>query len=350
MKSLKIENKNISLNNNPFIIAEMSGNHNQSLDKALQIVTAAAESGVHALKLQTYKPETITLDIREREFLIKDEKSLWKGQSLYDLYEIAQTPWEWHQPIIEKANKLGLICFSSPFDETAVDFLEELNVPAYKIASFEINHLPLIEKIALTGKPVIISTGMASINDIEQAIKILKDHNCLNFALLKCTTSYPASPKNSNIKTIPHMRELFQCEIGLSDHTMGIGASIAAISHGATIIEKHFTIDRSKGGVDSQFSLEPNEMKALVIESKRAYQSLGKVTYGPTNDEKNYTKHRRSIYFKKEIKKDEVIKSDSIKIIRPGLGLAPKNFYKVIGKRAKDSIKRGTPVNWNLLY
>ena len=252
---IKLNNYTIGIDYKPFIIAEMSGNHNQSLDRALEIVEAAAESGSHALKLQTYTADTLTLDIKEGDFFIKDKKSLWKGKSLYELYEEAGTPWEWHEPIIKRANELGLICFSSPFDDTAVDFLKGLNVPAYKIASAEIIHLPLLKKVAATGKPMILSTGMASIAEIDEAVQVISEAGCEDFVLLKCTSTYPATPENSNVLTIPHMRKLFNCEVGLSDHTMGIGASVAAVSHGATVIEKHFTLNRADGGVDSAFKI-----------------------------------------------------------------------------------------------
>lgn len=284
---MKIFNKFINKKEEPFIIAEMSGNHNQSLDRALAIVSAAAKAGAHAIKLQTYTADTMTIDLKEEEFFISDKDSLWFGNSLYDLYKTAYTPWEWHLPIIEHAKKLGLLCFSTPFDETAVDFLEELDVPAYKVASFENIHLPLIKKIAETGKPMIISLGMASVAQIYDAVSTAKKFGCKDLALMKCTSTYPATPENSNVLTIPHLREMFDCEVGLSDHTMGIGAAVAAVAHGATLIEKHFTLDRSDGGPDSTFSLEPSELRNLVIESKRAWQSLGKVSYGVGDVEKN---------------------------------------------------------------
>ena len=282
MKKLKIGNRVICRNSSPFVIAEMSGNHNRSLSRALAIVDAAAESGAHALKLQTYTPDTITLSVGKGEFFINDKENLWQGRSLYELYSDAYTPWEWHKPIFDRAHKLGLISFSSPFDESAVDFLDDLNVPAYKIASFENNYLRLIKKVASTGKPVIISTGMATIAEIYEAVTAAREAGCQDLILLKCTNTYPASPKNSNVLTIPHMRECFNCEVGLSDHTMGAGASIAAIAYGATVIEKHFTLSRADGGVDSTFSLEPAEFKSLVIETDRAWQSLGNVVYGGT--------------------------------------------------------------------
>ena len=299
----KIKDICIGSSYKPFIIAEMSGNHNQSLDRALDIVEAAAASGAHALKLQTYTADTITLDVSEGEFLINDKESLWKGKSLYELYQEAHTPWEWHEPIMQRAKELGMLCFSTPFDDTAVDFLKGLDVPAYKIASFENTHLPLIKKVSAIGKPMIISTGMATIAELDETVRTIRAVGCEQFVLLKCTSAYPASPENSNLLTIPHMRELFNCEVGLSDHTMGLGTAVAAVAHGATVIEKHFTLNRSDGGVDSAFSLEPDEMQQLVIETERAWQSLGKVTYGPTEAEKESLKFRRSLYIAKDMKK-----------------------------------------------
>ena len=304
---MKIGKYKISQKDKPFIIAEMSGNHNQSLDRALKIVDAAAKSGVHMLKLQTYTADTITINSRNSDFFINDKKSLWRGKNLYDLYKEAHTPWDWQEKIVKRSNKLGMLCFSTPFDETAVDFLEKINVPAYKISSFENVHLPLIKKVAQTGKPIILSTGLATKNEIEEAVETLKIGGCKEFALLKCTSAYPALPTNSNILTIPDLRKNFNCEVGLSDHTMGIGTALAAISHGATIIEKHFTLDRKDGGVDSSFSIEPTEMKILVEESARAWQALGKISYGPTGSEKSGINLRRSIYVVKDINKGEKI-------------------------------------------
>ena len=345
----KIANREIGRAYSPFVIAEMSGNHNQSLDRAFEIVAGAANSGVHALKLQTYRPDTITLDVKEGEFFIEDKNSLWKGKSLYELYQEAYTPWEWHKPIMKRAKELDLLCFSSPFDETAVDFLEELDVPAYKIASPEIIHLPLLKKIAATGKPMIISTGMASIDEIDEAVCTVKKAGCKQFMLLKCTSTYPASCENSNVFTIPHMRDLFNCEVGLSDHTMGIGAAVAAVSYGASVVEKHFTLCRSDGGVDSAFSLEPEEMKTLVIETERAWQSLGKVSYGTTEDEIPSKKYRRSLYIAQDMNAGDVFTSDNLRIVRPGLGLPPKFFDVVVGRKVNQNVKKGTSVQWELV-
>jgi N-acetylneuraminate synthase len=346
---MQINNRLIGTDHVPFIIAEMSGNHNQSLNRAIEIVEAASKAGVQALKLQTYTADTMTLDMSDREFLISDKDSLWKGKNLYELYKQAYTPWEWHQPIMQRANELGMTCFSSPFDESAVDFLEELNVPAYKIASFENNHLPLIRKVASTGKPVIISTGMATIVEIGEAVAAAREAGCKDLILLKCTSTYPATPESSNVLTIPHMRELFDCEVGLSDHTMGIGASIAAVAHGATVIEKHFTLDRLDGGVDSAFSLEPHELELLTVETERAWQSMGRVIYGGVRDEEKSKIFKRSIYIVKDMVVGDVFTEENIRIIRPGNGLPPKDYDHIIGQSINCSAKKGTPVSWNIL-
>jgi pseudaminic acid synthase len=346
---MRIGNIDIGRNNTPFIIAEMSGNHNQSLDRALDIVEAAAKTGAHAIKLQTYTADTITLNVDKEDFLITDDNSLWNGKKLYNLYKEAYTPWEWHEAIIQRANNLGMICFSSPFDESAVDFLEELNVPAYKIASFENNHIPLIKKVASTGKPMIISTGMATVSDIYDAVTAARESGCKDLVLLKCTSAYPASPKNSNVLTIPHMRELFDCEVGLSDHTMGIGTSIAAVSHGATVIEKHFTLDRKDKGVDSSFSLEPDELELLVTETERAWESLGQVSYGSTASEEGSKMFRRSLYISKDMNKGDVFTSQNLKIVRPGFGLSPKHYQYLLGRKVKVDVNKGLAINWDLV-
>ncbi|EMO81188.1 pseudaminic acid synthase [Leptospira kirschneri str. 200801774] len=339
----------IDKNRKPCIIAEMSGNHNQSLERALEIVDAAADAGAHAIKLQTYTADTITIDKKEGEFFISDPKSLWKGESLYDLYKKAYTPWEWHESIFKRAKEKGILCFSSPFDFTAVDFLESLNAPAYKIASFENIDLPLIRKVANTGKPIIISTGMANIQEIAEAVDTVRATGNNQLILLKCTSTYPATPDNTNILTIPHMRELFQCEIGLSDHTLGIGVAVASVALGATVIEKHFTLNREEGGVDSVFSMEPDELKSLVVETERAWQSLGKVTYGPTEKEKASMIFRRSLYVVEDMNVGDKITERNVKSIRPGYGLPPKYLDIVVGKRVSQNVFRGTPVSWNLI-
>jgi len=339
----------IGVNHKPFIIAEMSGNHNQSLDRALEIVEFAAKSGAHAVKLQTYTADTLTLDISEGEFIIKDKDSLWEGESLYELYKKAYTPWEWHEPILKRADELGMQCFSTPFDETAVEFLEDLDMPAYKIASFENTHQPLIKKVVKTGKPIIISTGMASISELDEMVCTIRNEGCEQFVLLKCTSTYPATPENSNVLTIPHMKELFDCEVGLSDHTMGVGAAVAAVSHGATVIEKHFTLCRADGGVDSAFSLEPEEMKTLVIETERAWQSIGKVTYGPSEAEKSSLNFRRSLYIAEDMKKGDMLNEKNLRIVRPGLGLEPKYYDIILGKKVNRDLKKGTAVKWDII-
>lgn len=330
----------------PFIIAEMSGNHNQSLDRALDIVRAAAGAGAHALKLQTYTADTMTLDVAEGEFVIADPNSLWKGKSLYSLYQEAHTPWEWHKPIFDLARQLGLIVFSTPFDESAVDFLESLDVPCYKIASFENTDLPLIRKVAATGKPMIISTGMATAAELDETVRAARAAGCGQIVLLKCTSSYPAAPINTNLNTIPHMRSLFGCEVGLSDHTFGIGAALAAIALGASVIEKHFTLRRADGGVDSAFSLEPEEMAALVCESDRAWQALGSVSYGPTSAETKARTRRRSLYVVRDMQSGEALTPENLRAIRPGLGLPPKMQEVVLGKHVNQPIKAGTPLGW----
>jgi pseudaminic acid synthase len=328
----------------PFIIAEMSGNHNQSLERALKIVDAAADAGASAIKIQTYTADTLTI---KGVFKITEKSSLWYGKDLHDLYDEAHTPWDWHKAIFEHAEKRGIICFSSPFDETAVDLLESLNNPIYKIASFEINHIPLLKYIAKTGKPVIMSTGASSLSEIAEAVNVLKREGCENLTLLKCTSTYPATAENSNLNTIPHLKELFNCEVGLSDHTMGIGVAVAAIAKGANVIEKHFCLDRSEGGVDSAFSLEPAEFKQLVIEAKNAYLALGKINYGITNDEKKVDAGKRSIYISEKINEGEVITTKNIKVIRPGFGLHPRYYTDVLGKKANKNLKIGQPLSFN---
>lgn len=346
---ITIGNRKIGAGHVPFIIAEMSGNHNQSLGRALEIVEAVANAGAHALKIQTYTPDTMTLDLDEREFHIDDPSSPWAGTSLYKLYGQAYTPWDWHQPIFERARELGLIAFSTPFDDTAVDLLESLDVPCYKIASFENTDLPLVRCVAATGKPLIISTGMASIAELDETVDAAREAGCKDLILLKCTSTYPAAAGNTNILTIPHLRQLFGCEVGLSDHTMGVGVSVASVALGATVIEKHFTLNRADGGVDSTFSMEPAEMAQLVVETQRAWQALGQVSYGVTEVEKKSIAFRRSLYVVKDLKIGDVLTKDNVRAIRPGLGLPTKYLDVVLGKMVNRDVKRGTPVGWELL-
>ncbi len=333
----------------PFIVAEMSGNHNRSLVRAIEIVEAAAKAGVHGLKLQTYTPDTMTIDLDEREFRISDSESPWAGTSLYRLYGEAYTPWEWHRPIFDRARELGIVAFSTPFDNTAVDFLDSIDAPCYKIASFENNDLSLIRRVAATGKPVMISTGMATVGELDESVRAARDAGCRDLILLKCTSTYPASPEHTNLLTLPHLRERFGCEVGLSDHTMGVGVAVASVALGASVIEKHFTLRRSDGGVDSTFSLEPEELAQLVVESKRAWQALGRVSYGPTEPEKKSLQFRRSLYVVKDLKAGEVLTRDNVRAIRPGFGLPPKHLDEVLGKTVKRDVKRGTALGWELV-
>lgn len=346
MNDIKIGNFTIGNGHKPFIIAEMSGNHNQSLERALELVDAAAAAGAHALKLQTYTADTITM---KGAMTIDDKNSLWNGKELHDLYKMAYTPWEWHKPIFDRAKEKGMIAFSSPFDETAVDFLESLNVPIYKIASFENTHHPLLKKVAATGKPVIISSGVTNREDITESIEVLRKAGCKNIILLKCTSTYPATPENTNLVTIPDFINTFDCIVGLSDHTMGVGASVAAVALGARVIEKHFTLRRTDGGVDSAFSLEPEELKSLVIETERAFLSLGQIQKGILPAEEKSVQFKRSIFVSKDVKKGDTLSSDNLRIIRPAKGLAPKHWDEVIGKTFNADIKAGTPLTWELI-
>lgn len=332
----------------PYLIAEMSGNHNQSLTQALEIVDAAAESGADAIKLQTYTAETMTLNSRGKGFVIEDPSSLWHGRQLYELYEEAHTPWDWHQQIMERAQARGVHCFSTPFDFTAVDFLESLNVPAYKIASFENTDLPLIEKVAATGKPLIISTGMATVAEIGEAVAAAKRAGAKDIALLKCTSTYPATPENSNLATIPNLAETFGCAVGLSDHTMGCGVAVASVALGACVIEKHFTLRRADGGVDSAFSMEPAEFRMMREEVDRAWQAMGSVTYGGTAAEDGSRVFRRSLYIAEDVAAGQELTAANMRAVRPGYGLPPKFLNALLGKRVARSLSAGTPVDWSI--
>jgi pseudaminic acid synthase len=345
----KIQDTIISPDHKPFVIAEMSGNHNQSLERAFEIVDAAAEAGAHALKLQTYTADTITFNGTSDEFVIKDQNSLWKNQNLHKLYQMAYTPWEWHKPIFDRAKAHGMLAFSSPFDTTAVDFLESLDVPCYKIASFENTDHILLKKVAQTGKPVIMSTGVASIADIQESVGVLRKNGCKDLVLLKCTSTYPATPESTNLLTIPHMRELFDCQIGLSDHTMGIGAGIAAVALGARVLEKHFTLRRADGGVDSSFSLEPEELKNLVVESERAFLAMGKVNYILSEKEQKSLQYKRSLYVVKPMKAGDVFSEKNVRSIRPSNGLHTRYYEEILGKTATQEIEAGTALSWELV-
>lgn len=333
----------------PFILAEMSGNHGGSLKRALAIAEAAAKAGAHGLKLQTYTPDTMTIDLKKREFVIRDPKSPWKGRALYDLYKEAHTPWEWHREIFARCKKLGLVCFSTPFDETAVDFLEKLGAPAYKIASFENTDLPLIRRTAKTGKPLIISTGMATIGEIGEAVAAAGKAGCRELILLKCTSSYPADPAGSNLRAIPALARRFGVPVGLSDHTAGIGAAVAAVALGAVMIEKHLMLRSSDRTVDSAFSLEPEEMASLVRESAVAWQALGTSEYSLSKEEGASLRLRRSLYVVKDMKAGERLSLENLRCIRPGLGLAPKHLDEVLGRKVRRGVRRGTPLSWELL-
>ena len=348
-RTIRIGEHGIGPGKPPLIVAEMSGNHNQSLARALEIVDAAADAGAHALKIQTYTADAMTIDLAGREFSITDEKSPWKGKSLYQLYQEAYTPWEWHRPIFERCAARGMVGFSTPFDATAVDFLESLDVPCYKIASFENTDIPLIRKAAATGKPLIVSTGMASEDELRESVSAARDAGCRDLVLLKCTSSYPADPENANILTIPDLAARYECVAGLSDHTPGIGVAVAAVPLGAALIEKHFTLCRADGGVDAAFSLEPDELRALVVETRRAALSLGAVSYGPTEQEKPSLRYRRSLYVTQDMRAGDTFTPESLRAIRPGLGLAPKFYDLILGEKIVRDAKKGTAVSWDLL-
>lgn len=341
---MKIANRVISSKSKPFIIAELSGNHAQNFELAKKMVSAAASAGVDAIKLQTYTADSMTLNIDSDNFRIMEEDSLWHGQHLHELYRHASTPYEWHKPLFDFASELGLIAFSSPFDEAAVDFLESLNVPAYKIASFELTDIPLIQKAAKTGKPLIMSTGMASVSEIEEAVAAAKDTGAKDIVLLKCTSTYPASPENTNLMTIPDMANKFACSVGLSDHTLGIGVAVASVALGACVIEKHFVLDRNSGGVDAAFSLEPDEFKLLVDSVGVAHQAMGDVVYGGTAAEEKSKYYRRSIFAKKDIQPGEHFTRENIQIVRPAIGLQPKHFNRVLSASARNALKAGDAI------
>lgn len=342
IKEIQIDNRAIGSKYPPYIIAELSANHNGKLDTALRIIEGAKNAGADAVKLQTYKPDTITLNCDSEDFKIRG--GLWDGRTLYELYEEAHMPWDWHKPLFEHARKLDITIFSSPFDNTAIDLLEDLNAPAYKIASFEAVDLPLIKYAASTGKPMIISTGMADAEEISEAIEAAREGGCKELAILHCVSGYPAPSEDYNLRTIPDMIERFGLVTGLSDHTLDNTTAIASVALGASIIEKHFTLDRSGGGPDDSFSLEPTEMAALCHGAKTAWAALGQVDYGRKSSEQGNAKFRRSLYFVKDLQANEVITPDAVRSVRPGFGLPPKYFDTVIGKRTVRAIASGTPV------
>lgn len=342
--SITIAGRKIGFDHAPYIIAEMSANHNGSMDTAFKLIDAAKSAGADAVKLQTYRPDTITLNCNTEEFCIYG--GLWDGRTLYDLYQEAHMPWDWHAPLFEHARKLGITIFSSPFDTTAVDLLEDLNAPAYKIASFEAIDLPLIRYVASTGKPMIISTGMADAEEIAEAVEAARQGGCSELALLHCVSGYPAPAADYNLRTIPDMIGRYGTVAGLSDHTLDNTTAIASVAMGAAIVEKHFTLDRSGGGPDDSFSLEPLELAALCQGAKTAWDALGSIDYGLKSSEQGNQKFRRSLYFVKELRAGDVIAADAIRSVRPGFGLAPKYFNDVIGRKVTASVSYGTPVSW----
>ena len=345
MKKILIDKKEIGLENPPYIIAELSANHNGDIEKALRLIELAKQAGADAVKLQTYTPDTITLNSQTEDVIVRG--GLWDGRTLYDLYQEAHTPWEWHRPLFEHAKNLGITIFSSPFDNTAIDLLEDLNAPAYKIASFEAVDLPLIKYAASTGKPLIISTGMADAEEIQEAIDAAYSAGCKELAILHCVSGYPAPASDYNLATIQDMQTRFGVPVGLSDHTLDNTTAIAAVALGACIIEKHFTLDRQGGGPDDSFSLEPADLAALCRDSKTAWQALGRVDYGRKSSEQGNVKFRRSLYFVKDLAAGEVITPDSIRSVRPGFGAPPKYLEMLIGKKTRQSVQKNTPVDLN---
>lgn len=346
---MRIGRHSVGPGHRPLIVAELSANHNHSLEHALAVVDAVAAAGAHVLKLQTYTAETLTLDVDRPEFRIDDPESPWEGRTLYDLYQEASTPWDWHAAIAERCRAAGLEWFSSPFDHTAVEFLEKLCCPAYKIASFELVDLPLVRRAAGTGKPLVISTGMGSLDEIDEAVRAAREAGCGDLILLQCTSTYPASPEASNLATIPHLAETFDCPVGLSDHTLGIGVPLAAVGLGAVLIEKHVTLKRSDGGLDSAFSLEPDELRDLVQSSDQAWEAVGHVHYGPLPVERTSLRHRRSLYITRDLKAGDELTTENLRSIRPANGLPPRDLADLCGRRVRRNVPRGTPASWDLL-
>lgn len=333
----------------PFVVAEMSGNHNGSLERALEIVDAAALAGACAIKLQTFDADSMTLRSSANSFRVPTSHALWGGRNLWDLYRKAETPKSWHRIIFERASSNGILCFSTPFDERAVDFLEELDPPAYKIASFECTDLPLIRYVASTRRPLIISTGMATMDEVKRAVDAALESGCEQLVLMKCTSTYPANEDDSNVNSVPILRDHFKCEVGLSDHTFGLGASVAAVALGASVIEKHFTLDRTFGGVDSDFSLEPAGFCSLVEEVRRGWRALGMAHIGPTEAELDSLRYRRSIFVTEDIRAGEPFTEENVRRLRPADGLEPRHFGVVLGRVAVSDITAGTPLNWGLV-
>jgi pseudaminic acid synthase len=346
--NIAIGNRNVGHGNPVYIIAELSANHNQDFDQAVQLIKAAKKAGADAIKLQTYTPDTITIDCDNEYFRIK-KGTIWEGKGLYELYKEAYTPWEWQPKLKEIASNLDMDLFSSPFDKTAVDFLEKIDVPAYKIASFELVDVPLIQYVAATGKPIIMSTGMAMLAEIDEAVTTARKAGCKEIALLKCTSAYPAKPEEMNLRTIPHMAEAFGLPVGLSDHTLGIAVPVAAVSLGACIVEKHFTLSRSITGPDSAFSLEPQEFKAMADAIRIAEKALGRVCYVISEQEAASSVFRRSLFVTRDMHAGDVFTEDNLRCIRPGYGLHPRNIDEVLGKRAAMDIKKGTPLDRHLI-
>ncbi|WP_054706041.1 pseudaminic acid synthase [Bacillus sp. JCM 19041] len=347
MSGVVIEGRRIGEGTPPFIIAEMSDNHNQSLGRAIALVDAAADVGAHAFKIQTYKPETMTLNLKRDEFMVEKGNELWVGKSLYELYEEVQTPWDWHEQIFDRCRKRRMIPFSTPFDEESTDYLDSLGVGCFKIASFENTNLPLLRYVAQKGKPMIVSTGMATLAELDELVSTVEEAGCKQFVLLKSTSSYPANAAGAHLRTIPHMKHAFNCEVGLSDHTIGIGTAIASIALGASVIEKHFTLNRSNA--DSAFSMEPKEFKQLVEESERAWRSLGRVSYGPTSSEVSSLQYRRSLYISEDVQAGDELTKKNLCVIRPSLGLEPKYYERILGRKIKQDAVKGTPLSWDLL-
>lgn len=348
MKEITISGRKIGSQYPPYIIAEMSANHNGSLDRALKIIKAAKDAGADAIKLQTYTADTMTLKVDHPRFIVKGDNP-WDGEYLYDLYEKAALPLEWHKQLFDYGNELGITVFSSPFDKSAVELLESLNTPVYKIASFELVDHELIRLCAATGKPMIMSTGMASLSEISEAVEVARSAGAEELILLKCTSAYPAAPETINLQTLPHLADAFNVQVGLSDHTMGIGVPIAATALGATVIEKHFTLARADGGVDSSFSLEPEELTSLVEDTRKAHAALGEISYVQGDVETSFKKYRRSLFFIRELPAGSRIREEDIQALRPGDGIAPKYLQQIIGRNLKEDVVKGTPVSWDYL-